>query len=391
VLQIVSPPPRSREGRIGVCGPERRAANLAAQWRSHGIQPVVCYPRRGNLHQNFIDAGVEVVDFEIGSKLDLMAVRRIARLARETAAELIHTQGPASLDLLASLGSRAAGVPFVMTRPVVIEDQVNYSPFRRRVYGAIDRAITLRIADRIIAVSNAGLRHLLGFCGVQDAKVRLVHNGINLSRFATCSSSPASGQFNTRPVVIGMVAQLIPIKAWPDFVEVICMMRRMQLNVKGLVVGDGEMREELERDVLARGMEAHFNFTGHTEDVSSVYAQMDVFLFTSRGEGLSVAVIEAMASGLPIVATDVGGIREQVEHGLNGYVVQPGDLSAMVFHCADLARDPKRRAYMGKLTRQLAEDRFSEHRMLKEYVHCYREVASPKAITRKQRDDSAQV
>ena len=102
---------------------------------------------------------------------------------------------------------------------------------------------------------------------------------------------------------------------------------------------------------------------------------MDLFLFTSRREGLSVAVLEALASGLPIVATDVGAIREQVEDGRNGYVVAVGDCEAMAGKCAELIRTPSLRASMGHSSRTIVEHHFSEQRMLRQYVDCYRAVA----------------
>jgi L-malate glycosyltransferase len=377
VLQIVIAPQVRQAGRrISVTGPERRAANLAPQWREHGIEPVVCYPQRGNLRDKFIGAGLKVIDFEIGSILNLPAAKRIAAVAREHEVQLIHTQGPPSLDTLACFGGRLAGVPVVITRPSMIEDQITYSPLRRRLYSLIGRATVLRLARRIIAVSGAGYQHLRHYCGAEERRLQLIYNGIDPSRFPVRQHNDNRGEPRSPPVVIGMVAQLLPSKGWPDFIEVIGRLRRQGLNVLGLIVGEGELREALEADVARRGLQRHMEFSGFCDDVASLYQRMNLFLFTTHREGLSVAVIETLASGLPIVATEVGGIREQVEEGRNGYVVQVGDLNAMVHQCTKLIRDPALRAAMGRVSREIAEGRFRERRMLEQYVNCYREVAA---------------
>ena len=375
VLQIVIAPHVRQVGcSISVTGPERRAANLAPRWRSLDIQVVVCYPRRGNLADKFKQAHLTVVDFEIGNKLNVSAAYRIAKLAKQHAVQLIHTQGPPSLDMLACFGGRLVGVPVLVTRPVMVEDQVTYPSWRRRLYSIIDRATTLRLAQRIITVSRAGYQHLRDHCRVRSERLQLIYNGIDLHRFPPRSSTDNRGEVTQLPVVIGMVAQLFPPKGWPDFIEVIDRLRQQGLHVRGLIVGEGELREELERDVARRELQSTIEFSGFQENVAVFYGQMDFLLFTTHREGLSVAVIEAMASGLPIVATDVGGIREQVDDGLNGYIVEVGNHDAMVNSCTKLIQDPHLRAAMGRLSHQIAKKRFSETRMLQEHADCYRGI-----------------
>lgn len=377
VLQIVIAPQVQRSGQpIGVTGPERRAANLAPYWREYGIEPIVCYPQRGNLRGRFVGAGLKVIDFEIGNKLNLSAIRRIATLALEHSVQLIHTQGPASLDMLACFGGSYAGIPVIITRPVMIEDQITYSPPLRRLYSLIDRTTTLRLVRRVVAVSHRGYQHLHDYCGLEEKRLQRIYNGINLRRFEIRQHNENRGESNGPPLVIGMVAQLFAPKGWPDFIKAIARLRDQGDNVLGLIVGEGELRDALEADVANRGLHANIEFTGFREDMAKIYQRMDFLLFTTHREGLSVAVIEALASGLPIVATDVGGIREQVEEGRNGHIVQVGDLDLIVQHCTRLIRDPARRAAMGLASRTIAEERFSERRMLEEYVTCYQQTAS---------------
>lgn len=382
VLQIVIAPQVRQVGcAISVTGPERRAANLAPKWCGLGIQVVVCYPDRGNLTNKFRQAGLNVIDFEIGNKLNLFAAFNIASIAKKHAIQLIHTQGPPSLDMLACLGGLLVGVPVLVTRPVMIEDQVTYALWRRSLYNVIDRVTTLRLAKSIVVVSMAGYQHVRDHCRVNVERLRLIYNGVDLNRFPPRSLTSSRGEATYAPIVIGMVAQLFPPKGWPDFIEVLDQLRQGGLHVRGLIVGEGELRGQLEEVVMKRGLQSIIEFSGFQEDVVPLYARMDLFLFTTHREGLSVAVIEAMASGLPIVATDVGGIREQVEDGRNGYIAKVGDHAAMANFCAKLIQDPDLRAAMGHFSVHIAKERFSETRMLQEYADCYREVISKGIIS----------
>lgn len=376
VLQIViaSHLP-SPNGQISVTGPERRAANLAPRWVNHEVEPVVCYPARGNLNHVFQNAGLKVVDFEIGSKFNLVAVWRLYRLIFSEGIRVVHTQGPASLDLIAALACYWAGVPLVLSRPVMLEDQVSYSALRRKIYSIIDRVITLPLAGKVIAVSERGLKHLKNHCGVNEEKLTLIWNGIDLRRISAKSiESDASLQTEDAPVRLGMVAQLFPPKGWFDFLEVIARLKSRGNSVRGVIVGDGPLRSRLQQKVHDLDLRNEVIFEGFVEDVRGIYTSFDAFLFTTHREGLSVAVIEALATGLPIVATEVGGIREQVFDGVNGFIVDVGDIEKMVMACESLIADSVRRGRMGIESRKIAEQRFNEDRMLEQYVESYHAV-----------------
>jgi glycosyltransferase involved in cell wall biosynthesis len=358
-------------GKLNVTGPERRAANLAGKWRSNGVFPVICYPMRGNLRPDFIAAELDVIDFEIGSKFNLKASFQLRSIAKINCSDLIHTQGPASLDLIAVFAGMLTGIPVVITRPAMIEDQFEFSKLRRMIYGIIDRLITLRFASQIIAVSSVGYKHLKELCGVSERKLHLVYNGIDLNRFIAKSSPECLGGNNDSPIVIGMVAQLLVTKGWLDFIEVIGGLLAKGYNVQGLIVGEGPLREEMRRVISEKNLNQNFEFTGYCNDVRAHLRSMDFLLFTSFREGLSVAVIEALATGLPVVATEVGGIREQVLDGVNGYVVKARNIGGMVNCCEKLINDRNLRYRMGLESRRIAEDRFSESRMLNGYIDCY--------------------
>lgn len=368
VMQVVAAPMAGSD--IGVNGPERRTANAVEHWGEHAIRPVVVYPRRGRLWHRFAAAGVELVDFEFGGKYDVAAVRRYAAIAKEHGVDVIHTQGPGSLDAIVGLAARRAGIPLVVTRPVMIED-LPVSAARRRIYRMIDK-LSLRNAELVVAVSQAGLDHLRS-TGVVGGRLRLIYNGIDVDRIAGAARDrpiTPSG-----PVRVGMVAQLTVVKGWRDFLATIEAIRAMSRDVAAVVVGAGPLQRELAAAVEQRRLGDVVDFAGHREDVENALAGLDVFLFTSHREGLSVAVLEAMASGLPIVATRVGGIAEQVDDGVTGYLADVGDVVALARSVVALIDDAELRATMGARARAKAAELFSHRSMIEHYAHCYREAA----------------
>lgn len=368
VLQIVAAPVAG-VGPIGVNGPERRSANLIGQWRSRNVIPVVAYPRRGLLWDRFTSSGEIVEDFEIGSKWAMHRAWALLRIIRKHSVHVVHTQGPASLDLIAGIAAQLAGVPLIVTRPVMIEDMTTYSAWRRRVYQAID-AYSLRMARRIVAVSDQGAERLGRLLPRLRSRFRTIRNGVELKRFEAVSTQRTMRD----SWVVGMTAQLTAQKSWPDFLAVIAALHQEGLPARGLIVGSGPLRAELEEMAGKLGLAEDVEFAGFHDDVAPLLARMDVFLFTSAWEGLSVAVIEAMAAGLPVVATDVAAIREQVQEGVNGHVCPPGDVKAMTAACARFLRDPALRLVQGQASARLAQRFFAESRMFADYAQLYHET-----------------
>ncbi len=367
VMQIVAAPSMRQDGLIGINGPERRSANVLDRWAEHGIRPIIVYPRRGKLWNRFAESGSPMLDWEIGSKWAFHKSVGLARWMVKCRVDVVHTQGPASLDLIAGIACRMTGVPFVVTRPVMIEDMNTYPRWRLRIYQAVDR-IGLSLARVVVAISDQGMRRLAETNPGVATKLRLVRNGVELTRFKPKPAvSGNSGEF-----VVGMVAQLTPQKSWPDFLSVVHMLHSKGVPVRGLIVGDGPLRSELQRLAAEYSIADRVEFSGFQSDVRPWLERMDVFLFTSSWEGLSVAVIEAMAMGLPIVATDVAAIREQVHDGANGYVRPYGDVTGMADACHTLWTDLDMRTSFGIESARIANHQYSEERMVSGYSDVYK-------------------
>src|SRR5262249_9227854 len=148
-------------------------------------------------------------------------------------------------------------------------------------------------------------------------------------------------------VTVGMIACLKPQKAPLDFVEVAARVLERAPGTRFVLVGDGELRPAVEAAIGARGVGDRVELLGWRRDVPDLLRSFDLLLHTPRWEGLPRVFAEAMATGIPIVATSVDGAPEAIEDGVNGRLLQPGDVEGLAAAVAQLARDPDRRRAMG--------------------------------------------
>lgn len=369
-IQIVSPARAAADGSVGITGPERRASNLISLWADLGIDVTILYPRRGSLWSRFADTGLPLVDFELRGKWDWRSVAQLVRVARERRADVIHAQGGPAVDLAAVIAARLSRARAVITRPVMIEDQVDRSARELALFGALDRRLTLPGAAAVVAVSRNGFERLQARTRVD--KVRLIFNGVRSfpeERFAALPER-AGGLLH-----VGMVGHLLPYKGWLDFLAVAARVTAAGLDVRWHVVGEGPDHAMLKARAAELGLADRVIFHGLLQDVSPVLFDLDLFLFTSHREGLSVAVLEAMSAGLPIVATQVAGIRDQVIDGENGYVVPVRDIEGLTGHVLTILRDARHLRALGRASRARAERLFSQQAMLDGYASLYREMA----------------
>lgn len=379
VVQVVSVPAAVAGHATGITGPERRAANLASQWKDQGIDVTVLYPRRGALWDQFARSGVALVDFEVRSKWDWRSLNRIAEEVRRTDARVVHTQGGPAVDLAGVYAARRTGAAAVLTRPVMIEDQIDRSSLATLLARAVDRVYTIAKADAVVTVSRDGFNRMKR--RISGGKLHLIHNGVK--PIAVDHEQRRQRDTTCTEVQIGMVGHLLNYKGWDVFLRVAQRLSGESLKVRWHVIGEGSERARLEDMARAFGIQEKVVFHGLVQEVHKVLVNLDVFVLTSRREGLSVAVLEAMSACLPVVATDVAGIRDQVTDGVNGYVTPVDDVDMIVDRCRSLIELPEERVRMGRNSRVMMERNFSESAMLNRYVALYRDVASTRVADRR--------
>jgi glycosyltransferase involved in cell wall biosynthesis len=232
-----------------------------------------------------------------------------------------------------------------------------------------------RRTDMLVAVSPEVRDELLDLGIGTPQKFRVVPLGLDLGFYAAATAKMGArfrlelGISESAPLV-GIVGRLVDIKDVGCALEVV----RELPGVHLAVVGDGERRKALEQKAREASIAERVHFTGWREDVASVMAALDVALLTSRNEGTPVSLIEAQAAGRPVVATDVGGVRQVVADGETGLLAPPGDVETLRRHLRRLLDDRDLRALMGEKGRRRALERFGKERLVAEMAELYREL-----------------
>jgi glycosyltransferase involved in cell wall biosynthesis len=229
----------------------------------------------------------------------------------------------------------------------------------------------LRIANRfvscIVANSEAARNCTIALEGVDRSKTHVIYNGVALD---SLGDSLASRHGNEQ--IVGIVANLNrPVKRVDLFIRAAALVSQNHPRVRFWVIGDGYLRDEFERLARDLGVNSHMTFLGRRNDVRNLLQEMTIGVICSDSESLSNAIMEYMAAGLPVVATDVGGNPELVEHGKTGLMAKPDDPNALSERICKLLDDRERAVEMGAAGRRALQGKFSIEKMIAETRELY--------------------
>lgn len=317
---------------------------------------------RGELYDELAATGVSVVEAPLKGKFHRERITRAERLIRELSPDVVHTHS-LSTHYLIRIGAILAGTRVIVPHlHGMVEASLRPGLYRR------ERRL-LDSTDRVLFVSDAARadyeRIVLGGeaeAGRLRERLEVVHDGLDLSVFANGVRDPVEalrrqyGLADGAPV-IGKIGRLHPVKNLELLIEVVARLRERVPGVRCLVVGEGppEYRAQLEGLCRSRGVGENVIFTGFRRDIPAHLKLMDVALLTSHSEGLPRTVLEAFASGTPVVAARIPGMDEVVQEGVSGYLAakdSPGEFAGRV---AELLEHPERRAAFSREARQRAE------------------------------------
>ena len=228
---------------------------------------------------------------------------------------------------------------------------------------------------RFVALSKDLEQWLLNIVEINPKKVVQLYNGVDLSRFKQINQqNKIRTEFpiiKVDDILIGTVGRLQAEKNQTTLINAFSLVFEKFRNIKLVLIGDGPDRQSLESLVHDKGLTEHVIFTGARNDIPELLAELDIFVLPSKGEGISNTILEAMASGLPVVATNVGGNPELVERNVTGQLVSSGDASEMAKAIEGYLLDRAMIKLHGKAGRQRVEALFSMDKMVQSYVDVY--------------------
>jgi len=323
--------------------------------RSRWLLHVACIRAEGPLRARLEQAGVEPWSCGRGSFLSPRFVPTVLRLARRIRAlniDLLHSFDFYS-NILAIPAARLARVP------VIIASQRDLGELRPRYQHRV-HATVLGLATHVLVNSTAVSERLQGTRFARAGRLSVIYNGVDVTRF----SPPEGSRDEPERSVIGVLASLRPYKGLRELVEAAAEVVRAVPRARFEIWGEGPLRPELEAKIQALGLTQSIKLNGATNVPENALRRCHVFVHPSLSEASSNVVLEAMATGLPIVATTARGTPTLVEHGRSGLLVPPGDAKALAAALVSVLSDPGLATRLSTAARSRAVSEFAMDRML---------------------------
>lgn len=328
----------------------------------------------GQLLNKFKEEGIEFVPIPIKTKSEvspkiLASAFKLLKEVKENHIDIVHSHSRTT-QVLGYLLSKKTGIKYISTCHGFFKKR-----FSRRMFPCW--------GINVIAISEPVKEHLIKDFGVGPETIRVIHNGIDLERFKE-SIKDDLGQRKKKMglkegPVIGIVARLSDVKGHVYLIEAMKAVLEKIPTAQLFIVGEGRMKEELIKLTKKNGLQENVLFLLSAIDTREVLSVMDLFTMPSLQEGLGLSLMEAMAMGLPVVGSAVGGIKSLIQHGVNGLLVKPADINSLSLAILDLLRDRKKAEILGNNARNFINQNFSQDKMVLETEKVYLECLESKS------------
>jgi glycosyltransferase involved in cell wall biosynthesis len=344
--------------------------------------------REGSLESVFLDhPGVLRLEPHLVRPIhpwhDLLGYRSLIRHFRRTRPVLVHTHS-GKAGILGRLAAHKARIPLVIHSI----HGPSFGSFQGRVANAVfthAERVAGRVTDHFVVVADAMRRQYLDAGIGRAGDYTRIFSGFDLEPYLTSTRDPALASklgLSPQDFVVGKIARLFALKGHEDLFAAASDLVRRIPNIRFLLVGDGEWRPRFEALAQGPGLQGRFVFTGLVppSEVARHVALMDVLVHLSRREGLPRALPQAAAAGVPLVAFDCDGAGEVCQSDWTGFLLPPGDLSALTAALVRLSADPGLRRSLGQAGRAFVREHFSVERMVEEQDRLYRRLLQSKGI-----------
>ena len=326
--------------------------------------------------------GHDVIPLAPRSEVDLSAAWRLSRLVKRLTPDVIHAHDPHAVAMAStalSIASPSPKPPLIVS--CRIASHMAHNSFSAWKYSQIDCFVanSVIVRDRLVAE------------GIPRAKTTIVNEGVDVERIVRMPAPSVHAAFYlpTHAPVIGNVAALVAHKGHHHLIDAATLVVRDVPDARFVIVGDGELREALEKHVRDTHLERHVFLAGFRTDALELTKGFDLFAVSSVAEGMCAALIDAMAAAKAAVATAAGAISEVMVDGETGFLVPPRDHAAMAEQLVVLLKDPQLRARMGEAALRRARERFTVERMVEGIAAVYEHLTAARSNGKSERANPA--
>ena len=335
---------------------------------------IICLTKADDFSQRIQVEGVRIIELDMKPGHDLGIYWRVWKTLRTLKPDIVHTRNLASLEMqvMSFLSSSAKRVHGEHGRDIYDLEGKNkkYNMLRKLVRPFI---------HHYVAVSRDLEHWLVSTINVDSWKIEQIYNGVDQAVFGEQHSRPAldmsEGFFSENMLVIGTVGRLAEVKDQGTLIEALNIIflsaPELRNKLKLMIVGDGPLKNFLQQKIESYQLQDSVWLAGDRNNVPDFLSQMNIFVLPSLGEGVSNTILEAMATGLPIIATNVGGNPELVHEAENGLLISVGDPNSLADAIINLINDPNLRNRMGKASLNRIRNDFSWDNTVNRYMALY--------------------
>ncbi|MFZ5596404.1 MAG: glycosyltransferase [Bacillota bacterium] len=355
-------------------GAERHILNLATAMNSDMVEVYVCCLFADPFVKVAREAGIRSYSIPMRHKLDFGIVTKLRDLIAREKIDIVHTHGVRA-NLVGRIAARMAGVDVVVTTVHSLLAQ-DYPRLFSRLVNTFIEWVSRGMTTHFIAVSG-GLQKALIQQGIPEKRITVIYNGLNPELFNKSGSTGKwrkKAGFSPGVSLVAIVGRLHPVKGHRYFLKSASEILKERTDVHFLVVGSGPEKEGLEQYTRQLGISEHVTFTGFVSDVSELMPDLNLLIVPSLWEGFGLTALEAMAVGVPVVATSVGGLPEIVEHGTTGLLVPPADEDGLTRGICWMLDHPQEAEEMAAAAGQIVEQKFTAAAMAARTMELYRKL-----------------
>jgi len=373
--------------RLNVGGPSLHVAYLSEELDRRGYETMLVAgrvgPGEGSMEYVASERGVhplfvEELQRNIDPRWDALAARRLLQLIREFRPHILHTH-----TAKAGAVGRSAALLAGRDRPNAVVHTFHghvlrgyFNPIVTRTFRQVERQLA-RTTDALIAVSPQVRDDLVALGVAPSEKISVVRLGLDLDVRTAAQPDARKTVREALGVdpdrfLVGWLGRMTEVKRVDELLRAFSRLRRRGVDAELVLVGDGPLSGEMRELAKELGIAGRCHFAGYREDVGSLYAALDVVALTSANEGTPVTLIEALAAGVPVVATDVGGVADVVPDESAGFLVPPGDPQLVADRLERLAADPELRRRFGEAGSAYVRERYSVPRLVADMDALYR-------------------
>jgi glycosyltransferase involved in cell wall biosynthesis len=350
-------------------GGQNQVRYMVMGLRALGRRAILVAHPQGELLRRMAE-GPDLIPLSPTHEVDLTAAWSLSRVIKTLRPDVVHAHDPHAVAMAASgiaIIDPQPRLPLVASRR--IDFHVPHTSFSRWKYSRV---------ERFIASCRAIEAHLIGD-GIPSHRISVVHEGVDVERIARLPAGSVHAELflPTHAPIVGNVGALVRHKGQHDLIEVAALVVREVPDVRFVILGEGELRQALEDQIRRHHLERHVFLAGFRANVLELTKAFDVFVVSSHHEGLCTTLIDAMAASRPSVGTAVGGVPEVVVDGETGFLVPPGDHTAMARRIVQLLKDPALRARMGAAGLARARAEFTVNQMVAGTEAVYEDLLRP--------------